>query len=82
MTLKGLSDIVSCGIKVHDAHNGKVLCRAYYPEKQTNLADREVLSIWTEINVKNSGFDSFARPVLCVYVAHLDGAAKDGAENG
>jgi hypothetical protein len=72
MTIKQLYAFTKCSIKILDGRNDKVLCYSYKPDRHGHLSDREVLSIWAEISVKNGGFDSFARPVICVYVEHLD----------
>ena len=73
MTIKELATVIQTGIKIKDGGNGKVLCYRYKADKHDFLADREVLSAWAEIDVSNVGYDSFARPVICVYVEHKEG---------
>jgi len=75
MTIKELANVTQTPIKIKDAHDGKVLCYQYEGYKHNRLDSREVLGVWAEIDVKNGGFDSFARPIICVYVAHETGGA-------
>jgi hypothetical protein len=70
MTIKELANFVQTSIKIKDAHDGKVLCFRYKSDKHSYLADRRILAIWAEIGVNDVGYDSFARPVICVYVEH------------
>ena len=46
MTVKEFSEICHSPIKVMSAFNGKVLCYRYKPEKHTEIADREINSVW------------------------------------
>lgn len=73
MTLFELSEKckVASILKVMSAYNGKVLCHNFNPNKHKEIGERRVASVWAEIMVKNSGFDSYARPIICVYVDGL-----------
>ena len=56
-------------IKVMSGYNGKVLAKQYNPKKHKHISNREICSIWSEIEVRNSsGFTQIIRPILCVYV--------------
>jgi len=77
MKIKDLAEVTNTSIKIKDGKNGKVLCSRYRASKHESLSDREVLGVWSEIDVCNSGYDSFARPVICVYVEHKDGEKND-----
>jgi hypothetical protein len=72
MTVSELACFTHTGIKVKDGGTGKVLCYRYRSDKHEKLANRQILSIWAEIDVSNGGFDSFARPTICVYVEHKE----------
>jgi hypothetical protein len=76
MTVKEMASVIQTGIKIKDGGNGKVLCYRYKADKHAYLDDREVLSGWAEIRVSNSGYSSFASPVICVYVEHKEGEQK------
>jgi hypothetical protein len=76
MTLKELAEITSVGIKVKDAKDSRVLCFRYKGNSNASLAERKVLSVWSEIDVTNSGYDSFARAIVLVYVEHEEGKDK------
>lgn len=72
MTVKELADISNTNIKVKDAKDGKILCYRYTDNKNSKISDRIILSIWTEIEVFNSGYGSTAKPIICVYVEHVN----------
>ena len=68
MTVREFSDLCNIKIKVMSAYNGKILCKAFNPEKHTEIGEREVISIWCEIEAtKPSGYYNIALPVMCVY---------------
>lgn len=69
MTVLELSKVTQGPMKVMSGYNGKVLCRAFKKEKHEEIGKREVLSVWSEITVTNSGYHSFASTILCVYVS-------------
>lgn len=68
MMVAELALVAQTPLKVMSGYNGKVLCRAFKKEKHEEIGKREVLSVWSEIAVTNSGFHSFASSTLCVYV--------------
>lgn len=56
-------------IKVMSGYNGKVLARQYNPKKHKHISNREVISVWSEVEVQNSnGYRQTVRPILCIYV--------------
>ena len=69
MTVNELSQYVKCDLEVKSGFNGKILCKKYDLKKHTEIADREVSAIWSEIRALNGcGYSSMAKPVICVYV--------------
>jgi hypothetical protein len=71
MVVKELAEVLKTTIKIMDARDGRVLCYRYNASKHINLADREILSVWAEIDVHSGGgFHSMARPNICAYVVH------------
>lgn len=68
MTVREFSDLCHSKIKVMSAYNGKILCKTFNSEKHTEIGEREVISIWCEIEAtKPSGYYNIALPVMCVY---------------
>lgn len=56
-------------IKVMSGYNDKVLAKHYDPKKHKHISERNIISIWSEIEIsKSHGFSQFAHPILCVYV--------------
>lgn len=76
MTVAELEKVSQSPLKVMSGFNGKVLCHRFKKDKHQEIGEREVVSVWPEISVKNSGFRSFASAVLCVYVHGHKEAAK------
>ena len=77
MTVKEFSDLCHSKIKVMSGYNGKVLCKAFKPKKHTEIGEREIVTVWCEIEAtKPSGYYNIALPVMCVYVH----GAKECAE--
>lgn len=69
MTVNELSKLAKSQIEVRSGYDGRMLCKAFNSKRHSNIAEREVTSVWTEIRVINGGgYDSFARPVICVFV--------------
>ena len=64
-----------CSIRVESAYNGKVLCKAYRPEKHTNISNRSVISIEPKIYVDADKV--FARPYLRLYVSGYEEYEKE-----
>lgn len=72
MTVNELSVLTNSDIKIKDAKDGKILCHRYRSPNHDHLANREVLAIWAEIDVFNSGYSSTAKAIIFVYVEHID----------
>lgn len=69
MTVKEFSEIARSPIEVKSGYNGKLLCKAYNSKKHSIISGREVTAVWSEIRASNgSGYDNYAKPVICVYV--------------
>lgn len=69
MSVNELSKYVKCDLEVKSGFNGKILCKKYDPKKHTEIADREVTAIWSEVRMVNGGgYSSMARPVICAFV--------------
>lgn len=70
MTVDELNNLAGRGIdKVMSGYNGKLLCRRYKPEKHKEIGQREVIGIWSEIALSNTGgYGNIAHPILCCYV--------------
>ena len=64
-----------CSIQVESAYNGKVLCKAYKPEKHTEVSNRSVVSITPKIKVDKDGM--FATPYLRVFVSGFEEYEKE-----
>ena len=67
-------------IKVISGYNGKVLCFRFQPEKHSAIGKRELLTVWAELEVINSGFGNCCQPILCVYVDGHEELAKESAK--
>lgn len=59
---------VESTLKVMSAYNGRVLCYGFNPEKHKEIGERKVRAIWADIAVRESGFEHYARPIMCAYV--------------
>lgn len=56
-------------LRVYHGGNGKILCYDYVPEKhEEKIGEKEILALWADIEVTDSGFGHYAQPYLCVYV--------------
>ena len=71
MTVQALYEVcdTQTALKVMGAYNGRVLCRAYDPEKHTEIGKRYICALWADIELQKIPFGNSARPVLCCYVA-------------
>lgn len=58
---------VQSTLKVMSAFNGKVLCHNFNPEKHKEIGERCVHAVWADIAVRETGFEHYARPIMCVY---------------
>lgn len=67
MTVAELGMVAQRPLKVMSGFNGKVLCHRFKGDKHQEIGSREVLSVWPEFSVTNSGYSSHATAILCVY---------------
>lgn len=80
MTIKEFAEIARAPVEVKSGYNGKLLCKAYNDKKHSTISEREVIAVWPEIRATSSGgYDSYARPVICVFV-HGDKEAAQAGE--
>ena len=69
LTVGDFAKICQTDIKVMSGFNGKVLCKRFNPKKHTEIANREIVSVWSEICVsKPMGYSNEAFAEICVYV--------------
>lgn len=69
LTVGDFAKICKTDIKVMSGFNGKVLCKRFDPKKHTEIANREIVSVWSEIEAsKSSGYRNFAYTNICVFV--------------
>lgn len=79
MTVKDFSEIARVPIEVKSGYNGKLLCKSYNGKKHSAISEREVIAVWPEIRATNSGgYDSYARPIICVFVHGSNEAEQAG----
>ena len=66
-------------LKVLSARTGKMFTPHYKQEKHAEtIGKKELLAVWAELQVGNSGFGNHCRPIMCCYAG--DGGAKDAAD--
>lgn len=64
-------------LKVLSGRTGRVLTPHYKTEKhEETVGKREILFVWAELQVTDSGFGNYCRPIMCCYVKH--GGLNDG----
>ena len=69
LTVGDFAKICQTDIKVMSGFNGKVLCKRFNPKKHTEIASREIVSVWSEIETsKPMGYRNFAHANICVFV--------------
>lgn len=68
MTVLEFTKICKSPLRCISAYNGKILCHQFKAEKHTEIGEREILDVWADIQVTNSVFGNYARPILCCYV--------------
>lgn len=73
MIVSEFSKICKSPLRCISAYNGKILCYEFNAKKHTQIGEREVYDVWSDIQVTDCGFGSYARPILCVFV---DGRAE------
>ena len=81
MTVQEFYDSCKCRskLRVISAYNGKILCYSYDPKKHTEIGERELLDIWADMQVTDSGFGNYALPVLCCFASGTKEYEKDVA---
>ena len=58
-------------LKVLSGRNGRVFTAHYKPEKhEKTVGKREILAVWAELQITDSGFGNYCRPIMCCYVKH------------
>lgn len=67
MTLAEFASLCTTPVCVKSGFNGKTLCFKFNPKKHTTLGEREVLSVWADIQV-SSHWQGHAQSVIMVYV--------------
>ena len=78
LTVGDFAKICQTDIKVMSGFNGKILCKRFNPQKHTEIAEREVVAVWSEIRAnKAMGYSNVAFAEICVYV----NGAKECAEH-
>ena len=78
LTVGDFAKICQTDIKVMSGFNGKILCKRFNHQKHTEIADREVIAVWSEIRAKKAmGYSNAAFAEICVYV----NGAKECAEH-
>ena len=86
MTLEKLALFTRSPIKVMSGFNDKVLAKRYDSERHSHIANREVVSIWSEVALSNSGgFSQYIHPIICVHVNGHEEYVKEmarRADNG
>lgn len=69
---------MSC-LKVLNGRNGRILTPQYKPEKHAETVGKmEILHVWAELQVTNSGFGDYCRPIMACYVS--DRGVEDGTK--
>ena len=57
-------------LKVLSARTGKIFTPHYKQEKHAEtVGKRELLAVWAELQVINSGFGNYCRPIVCCYIS-------------
>ena len=72
MTLKELYEGVpiNCRLKVISGRTGRVLAHDYrISKKKEQLGSKEVLNMWAELEVTDSGFGNYCKPLIACYVS-------------
>ena len=70
LTVNELSNYFHCktDIKVISGFNDKILCKRFDKDKHIEIGEREVLEIWSEVEIRNSIWGSYAKSIICVCV--------------
>lgn len=67
MTLAEFASLCNTPVCAKSAFNGKTLCYKFESKKHATLGEREVLSVWAEIQT-NPHCRDYAQSVIMVYV--------------
>lgn len=73
MTVAELAKVAQGAMKVMSAYNGKVLCHRFNSERHKEIGEREVSSVWPDLQITQGAFEKCCSPILCVYA---DGAKE------
>ena len=68
MTVLEFSKMCKSPLRCISAYNGKILCYQFNAEKHTEIGKRELYDVWADIQVTDSSFGNYARPILCCFV--------------
>lgn len=74
------ASIAQTEIKVMSAYKGRVLCYRFKPEKHAAIGERELLSVWADFEIIDSGFGKCCQPILCAYVDGHEELVKEIAK--
>lgn len=79
MTVKEFVDTmrVESTLKVLSGYNGKVVCRDFNKNKHIDIGEREIISVFADLLIKDIGFGKHAYPIICVYVNGYEEYKKD-----
>ncbi len=74
MTLKELYDAVGIRspLKVLSSRTGKVLARNFNAKTHAHLEHKKVYDIWAELEITDSGFGNYCRPIMVCYVSEVN----------
>lgn len=57
---------IKSDLRVISSYNCRLLCYKFDPTKHLDIGKRDVEYVWADITVTNSGFGSYAKPIICV----------------
>ena len=74
MQLKELYDGVSIKsrLKVLNGRTGRVMACNYRPETHGHLDTKEILAVWADLEITDSGFGDYCRPIMKCYISEED----------
>lgn len=74
MTLRELYEGVQIRLrlKVLSGRTGKVLAYNFDQTKHAQLDRRKVYDIWAELEITDSGFGNYCRPIMVCYVSEVN----------
>lgn len=80
MTVLEFSKICKSPLRCISAYNGKILCYEFNAKKHTEIGEREICDVWADIQVTDSSFGNYARPIMCVFVNGMAEYEKERAK--